>query len=169
MEGLKCSHRVGAGDSCVGRTSKQAVKAQHYKYVALSEYVGALGCRIKPLAVGELGVCGAGSVEVHTWSGLVAGDPLRCLIETCRAEMVRGGRAWVVILLHGFKHNPFCWKQRKSDDMAMQRLPGVGVKDSGVGGTAGPGRESLGAIMLLPGKAICLMCMSGEGDNFCSF
>lgn len=147
----------------------KAVKPQHCQYVALCEYIGALSCRIRPLAVQELGVCAKACVEVRSWTGLLAGTSVPSIVAACRAELLREHRAWTVVLMHGFRSNPFCWNSRQSDDTAMQRVPGVGVKNCGVGGTPGPGRESIGAVVILPGGAVCLMCMSGEGDNFCNF
>lgn len=157
------------GDGDVKSTFGKAVKAQHSQYVALCEYIGALSCRISPQVIPELGLCGTAAVKVFSWTGLIAGNALGSLVETCRTELMQGNRAWTVVLLHGFRGNPFCWKAPQSDDSSVQRVPGVGVKSSGVGGTVGPGRESVGAVVILPSGALCLMCMSGAGDAFCKF
>lgn len=161
--------RVDGHGASVKSTFGKAVTSQHSQYVALCEYVGALSCRITPLIVPELGVCATAAVKVCSWTGVIVGNALPSLVETCRTKLMQGNRAWTVVLLHGFRGNPFCWKARQSDDTSVQRVPGVGVKNCGVGGTVGPGRESVGAVVILPDGALCLMCMSGEGDAFCKF
>eukprot|EP00892_Ulva_mutabilis_P009125 jgi/Ulvmu1/6585/UM003_0222.1 len=152
------------GPACAG--GKEAVKSRHRHLVAMSEYIGALGCRVTPVPGEYLGTCVTGSVEVRSWSGIIAGDSLSAVVEACQADLLKGSRAWAIVLMHGFHRNPFCWKRRASDDKEMQRIPGIGVKLRGAGGTAGPGCESVGALVLLPGGTRCLICMSGEGDNF---
>jgi hypothetical protein len=118
-----------------------------------------------------LGECRRGMVHVSSWSGLLGTPSLGAAVHSCLEGVKDGEWPWVAIIVHGFRGSPFAWKGMHASDEELQRVHGVGVTRGGVRGFRGlgPGAESVGMFLLLPGDHVCLTVMSGEGDSFRSF
>ena len=97
----------------------------------------------------------------------MGGSTVTHAVQACMDRVVAGQWPWACILLHGLCQSPFAWKGKEERDVELQRMTRNGGRKSGhAHGSAG---QSVGALLLLPGKHVCLIAMSGAGDNFCKF
>lgn len=136
---------------------------------AVCEYMGMLACGLVPVHAmqSEFGTSIDGEMNVWSWEGLMGGSTVTHAVQACMDKVLGGKWPWACVLLHGLCQSPFSWKGKDAVDEELQKVLRVGGRRSGhVDGAAG---ESVGAVLLLPGKHACLIAMSGAGDNFCKF
>lgn len=136
---------------------------------AVCEYVGMLACGLVPAhaMLSHLGTSIDGEVNIWSWDGLMAGSTVTHAVQACMDKVLEGTWPWACVLLHGFRHSPFAWKEKDAADEELQRLVRVGGRKRGhLAAAAG---ESVGTLLLLPGNYACLIAMSGAGDHFCKF
>lgn len=135
---------------------------------AVCEYLGMLACGISPAQVVLPGVatCSIGEVHVWTWRGILGGATVTHAVEACMDGVLKGNWPWACILLHAFRNSPFAWKGKSCGDEEVQNLARPCGRNHRQAAEAG---EAAGALLLLPGNHVCLLAMSGMGDNFCSF
>lgn len=151
--------------STLQRYAQPSRAAQH----AVCEYVGMLACGAAPAHAmpSSVGTSIDGEIHVWSWEGVMGGLTVTNAVQSCMDKVDAGHWPWACVLLHGLCQSPFAWKGKDDGDAELQRMArAAGRKCGHVDGVAG---QSVGALLLLPGRHVCLVAMSGAGDNFCKF